>query len=227
MRDTYHRRLDDLLGRLAGMCDLVGQAIREASAALLAVDAARAHEVITGDAVVDEIRAGIEREAQLLLALQAPVATDLRTLVTIVHSAENVERMGDLAHHVAVAVRRRYPESVVPPALRARFEQMGELAGHLATSVARILRTRDLALIEGLRDPEKTMDTLHRSLFAVLARRDGSFDVPIAVDAVLLSRYYERFADHALSVARRTTYLVTGEPGTRIEHLAVKNASER
>ncbi|WP_236794185.1 PhoU domain-containing protein [Amycolatopsis sp. GM8] len=211
MRDVYHQQLDDLVDQLADMCDRVGTAVRGATTALLTADVAGAERVVAGDREVDDDRARIERLAQVLLALHAPVATDLRTIVTIVRSAENIERMGDLAHHVAVAVLRRHPEPVVPDLLHARFRQMGELAFGLAVAAGATLRAHDLVLTGGLREAETEMDDLHRSLFTIVGRPEWTFGTIPAVEAVLLSRYYERFADHAVSVTRRAAF-ITGDP---------------
>ncbi len=210
MRDAFQHRRDVLVLELARMCDLAGTAIRQATKALLDNDLDLAEQVVADDRTLNEARSRTEHDAQILLALQAPVAGDLRTIVAVAHGAENAERMGDLAHHIALSVRRRHPEPVVPTLLRPRFEQMGGIAVRLATTAGRLVREPDPALARALQSADAEMDDLHRSLFTVVAYRDWTYGVPAAVDAILLSRYYERFADHAVSIARRSAVAFTG-----------------
>ncbi len=205
MRDLFHRQLDVLVLQLAHMCDLTAVALHRATTALMDNDLKLAEQVIADDAILDQARARTEHDVQLLLALQAPVASDLRTIMSVARSAEKVERMGDLAHHVAHAVRRRHPEPVLAPPLRARFEQMASIATRSAVTAGRVVRARDSVLPHGLDADDREMNDLHRSLFAAVSCGEWSYGTAAAVEAVLLSRYYERFTDHAVSVARRAT----------------------
>src|SRR5918998_2351716 len=145
MRDVYQEQLDDLAGALASMCTQVAEAMEKATRALLEVDLQLAEEVISEDIRVDETRAGAEEKAFALLALQAPVATDLRIVVSAIHGAGDVERMGDLALHVAQAARRRHPQPVLPDEVVPYFAEMGRVAVELAHKAADVIRTRDLA----------------------------------------------------------------------------------
>ncbi|MEV6238519.1 PhoU domain-containing protein [Lentzea sp. NPDC051838] len=205
MRDHFHHRLDALVLHLAHMCDLTALAIHRATAALLSEDLALAEQVIADDVVLDTARERIEHDVHLLLALQSPVASDLRTIVQVARSAEKVERMGDLARHVAVAVRRRHPDPAVPPALRDLFVRRGDLAERSAQGMSRIVRTRDPLLLHGLTVANAEMNGLNRTLLDAIDR-EWPYGTVHGVDAVLLSRFYARFADQALAVAR----LVTG-----------------
>ncbi|MDA3648125.1 phosphate signaling complex protein PhoU [Saccharopolyspora indica] len=211
MRNEYHHELDALVHRLAGMCDSVGSAMQNATAALCGTDPARADWVLAHEWVIDDTRRRIEEDVQQLLARQAPVATDLRVLVAALYAAESVERMGDLAQHIATAVRRRYPEPVLPVLLRGRFRDMGGIAVRLAAAAGELVRNRDLDDVQAMIARDDEVDRLHRSLFPVLSDAEWDYGVATAVDVTLLSRYYERFADHAVSVARRMAYVVTGE----------------
>ncbi|CRK57867.1 Phosphate transport system regulatory protein PhoU [Alloactinosynnema sp. L-07] len=210
MRDSFHHQLDVLVLQLARMCDLAATAMREATTALLDNDITRAEWVIDSDHALNSARTNVEHDAQTLLALQAPVAGDLRTIVSVMHSAENVERMGDLAHHVALAVRRRHPGPVLHTVLRPRFARMGTLATDMASEAGRVVRTARTT--HGLAAADDEMDDLHRSLFAVVEYREPTGGALAAVDAILLSGYYERFADHAVSVADRSTLARAGQP---------------
>lgn len=211
MRDGYHEQLDLLITELADLCHLVGEAILAASHAVRDGDVGMADRIIIADVRVDEARTRCEQHAHTLLALQSPVATDLRTVLAAIRIAESLERMGDLAVHIAESVRRRHPHLVVPDVLMPRFAEMGRIATELASAAERVIRTRDLTLASRLDGLDDEMDDLHRTLFTVMSHRDWSYGVATAIDLSLLSRFYERFADHAVSVARRTVFVITGD----------------
>jgi phosphate transport system protein len=214
MRDAYQEQLDQLANTLAVMCDEVATAMGKATRALLEADLQLAEQVISEDVQVDDIRAAAEERAFGLLALQAPVATDLRIVVAAIHGAGDVERMGDLALHVARAARRRHPQPVLPDEVTPYFAEMGRVAVALATKAGEVIRTRDVATAAQLEQDDDAMDDLHRHMFTVLMDRSWSHGVGPAVDITLLARFYERYADHAVAVARRIVYVVTGQmPG--------------
>src|SRR5436190_3651956 len=150
MREAYHVELQQLAEELAGMCSMVGDAIERATRALLEADLALAEQVIGDDATVDDARASCEEHAYALLALQAPVATDLRTVLAVIHAAESLERMGDLALHVAKTARRRHPQPAVPESVRPYFAEMGEVAVKLARRTEQIIKTKDVEAAKNL-----------------------------------------------------------------------------
>jgi phosphate transport system protein len=214
MREAYRDQLGQLADQLADMCSMVGEAMSLATRALLETDLAIAEQVIGDDVKVDDARSKTEEDAYALLALQAPVATDLRTVLAVIHAAESLERMGDLALHVAKAARRRHPNPVLPGAVRPYFAEMGEVAGRMAGQAEQVIRTQDVALARALDETDDEMDDLHQHLFTVLMDREWPHGVAAAVDVTLLGRFYERFADHAVSVANRVVFVVTGKmPG--------------
>jgi len=214
MREAYHVELEQLAENLAGMSLQVAEAMERATQALLEVDLSLAEQVISDDAKVDDARAKCEEQAYALLALQAPVATDLRTVLAAIHAAESLERMGDLALHVAKAARRRHPEPVLPESVRADFTEMGRVAVGLARSVEQVIKTKDVEAAKTLESDDDQVDDIHRHLFTVLMDREWPYGVAAAVDVTLLGRFYERYADHAVSVAKRMIFVVTGKmPG--------------
>ena len=214
MRDAYQEQLDELAEGLAGMCELVADALRKATRALLEQDLQLAEEVISEDVRIDDVRDAAEARAFALLALQAPVATDLRIVVSAIHGAGDIERMGDLALHVAQAARRRHPNPVLPTEIAPYFAEMGKVGVALARKAADVIRTRDLASAAELESDDDAMDDLHRHMFSVLMGPGWTHGVAPAVDVTLLARFYERYADHAVAVARRIVYVVTGRmPG--------------
>lgn len=214
MREAYHVQLEQLAENLAAMSLQVADAMERATQALLEVDLGLAEQVISDDAKVDDARAECEEQAYALLALQAPVATDLRTVLAAIHAAESLERMGDLALHVAKAARRRHPEPVLPEAVKPYFAKMGEVAVKLARQAEEVIKSKDVEAARTIESDDDEVDEIHKHLFSVIMDRDWDHGVAAAVDVTLLGRFYERFADHAVSVARRMIFVVTGKmPG--------------
>jgi phosphate transport system protein len=214
MRDQYQEQLTALADALADMCLEVATAMEDATRALLEVDLQLAEQVIAEDVRIDDLRADAEEKAFGLLALQSPVATDLRVVVSAIHGAGDIERMGDLALHVAQAARRRHPQPVLPPEVAPFFAEMGTIAAAIARKAADVIRKRDVDTAGTLEADDDAMDDLHRHIFSVLMAPSWSHGVAPAVDITLLGRFYERYADHAVTVAKRVVYVVTGRmPG--------------
>ncbi len=211
MRDAYHDDLAALSGSLVDMTTLVGSAVGRATQSLLDADIALAEQVISGDALVDHQYREVEARAFDLLARQGPVAGDLRIVVTSLRMNTDLERSGDLAVHVAELARRRYPASAVPVELRSTVLQMGQVAQRLITKAGSAIASRDLELCAEIERDDDEMDALHRQLFRVLLEDDWKGGIEATIDITLCSRFYERFGDHAVSVARRVVYLVTGQ----------------
>ena len=211
MRAAYHEKLLALNNELADMSLLAGEAMKKATTALLEGDLDVAEEVISSDEKIDALRSSTEEQCFGLLALQAPVAGDLRSVVAAIHSAGDLERMGDLALHVAKAARRRHPELVLPPEVTPYFAEMGRVALDLAQDARKVILDRDIELAFTMESDDDAMDDLHRHLFTVLLAQDWSGGVAPAIDVTLLGRFYERFADHAVAVARRVVFMVTGK----------------
>lgn len=214
MREDYHIRLDRLAQNLAQMCGMVATAMERATTSLLDADLALAEQVISDDQLVDNARAECEEQAYALLALQAPVATDLRVVLAGIHAAESLERMGDLAMNVARTARRRHPDHALPAEVAPYFAEMGKAAVRIARHAEGIITSRDVTAARSLDAEDDEIDDLHRHLFTVIMDRDWPHGVAAAVDTTLLGRFYERFADHAVSVANRVIFVVTGKmPG--------------
>jgi len=212
VRDAYHDQLDDLTGSLVELTRLVAGAIGRATQALLDADLDLAQQVISQDAAIDARQVDIEQQAFDLLARQQPVAGDLRMIVTSLRIVADLERAGDYATHVAEVARRRHPSSAVPPALVATVLEMGQLVQRIVAKAGSVIAARDLALALEIEREDDVIDALHKQLFAVLLADNWDGGVEAAIDVTLVGRYYERCADHAVSVARRVVYLVTGEP---------------
>ncbi|MEU1593291.1 phosphate signaling complex protein PhoU [Streptomyces sp. NPDC005708] len=211
MRAAYHEELASISDGLVEMANLVGSAIGLATTALLDADLQLAESVISADQRVDDLQRDLEDRAIAVLARQYPVATDLRVVVTSLRMSADLERCGDLAQHVAKLARMRYPERAVPRDLRRTILEMGQLAQRLMAQAAEVVLTQEVGAALQLEKDDDRMDELHRMIFHHLMDDRWQYGVETAVDVTLVARYYERFADHAVSVARRVVYLVTGE----------------
>ena len=211
MRDAYQLRLADLGEHGFAMSRFTSDSLRNATRALLDADLSLAEQVIASDVTLDQMRASAENVALELLALESPVARDLRVVVSAMWIVSDLQRMGQLAIHVAKAARRRHPAHVIPMDVRPVIERMGRVGVHLADEAGLVLRERDIDLARRLEVEDDLMDDLQRELFSALLAPTWRHGVPPAVDIALLSRFYERFADHAVAVARRVVFLVTGE----------------
>ena len=193
------------------MAGLVKIAMAEATTALLASDLTIAEKVIAADSVIDDIQHELDARTINLMARQQPVASDLRTLVTSLRMSADLERMGDLAHHVAKQARMRYPNSAVPAELVPTITSMGMVADKLIEKLTVVMEHRDTVRALEIETDDDEMDKLHRDLIGALLADDWAHGIETAIDLTLLGRYYERFADHAVSISRRVYFLVTGE----------------
>ena len=210
MRAAFHEQLDDISDLLAEMAIAAGTAMNQATQALLNADLSVAEAVISGDDHLDELTSEVERRCYDAAALQQPVATDLRLVIGSLRISSSLERMGDLADHVAKLTQMRHPGSSVPEDVRPMFAQMGDVADQMATGLASLLRSWDLAEASEILAMDDQIDNAHRELFTTVLAPTWTHGVQAAIDTTLMSRYYERYADHAVAVARRVIQLVTG-----------------
>lgn len=211
MRDAFHEQLDALFDDLSAMAGQVRRAVADATTALLSGDALVAEKVITGDREIDLTRERVEENAFSLLSLQQPVAGDLRVVVAALRMVAELERMGDLSVHVAKIARLRVPDLAVPASVQPTLGRMAKVAETMTAQVERIIAERDAESARDLHLVDDEMDTLRRATFSAMLDDEWPHGVEAAVDLALLGRYYERIADHAVSVANRVVFVVTGE----------------
>jgi len=216
MREAYHDQLDKIFSDLAGICRRVETAVGLATDALLTGDAALAEQVISGDIEIDRARERVEDSAFSLLSLQQPVAGDLRTIVAALRMVSELERMGDLSVHVAKVARLRVPDVAVPDEIRPTMERMAVVAKDMVSRVCEVIISRDVEAAIALGKDDEEMDGLRRRSFSELLSDDWDHGVEAAVDVALLGRYYERIADHAVSIANRVVFVVTGHNPTAL-----------
>jgi phosphate transport system protein len=211
MREAFHEQLDSIFHDLAEICDAVETSVRLATQALLNGDAEVAEAVIAADDKVDRARERVEDTAFSLLSLQQPVAGDLRVVVSALRIVSELERMGDLSVHVAKIARLRVPDVAVPQDARPTIARMGDVAEDMVRRVSAVITERDVEAAIALGRDDEEMDQLRRTSFTQLLGDNWQHGVESAVDIALLGRYYERIADHAVSVANRVVFVVTGQ----------------
>jgi phosphate transport system protein len=211
MRDAFHEELDQITNSLLNMASLVNLAMEDATKALLKPDLGVAEKVIAADDVIDQIQHDLDARTINLMARQQPVASDLRTLVTSLRMSADLERMGDMAHHIAKAARVRFPNSAVPSELTMTIAEMGRVANKIISKLINVMRERDVVRALEIAIDDDEMDKLHRQLISTLLEDSWTHGTEVAVDMTLIGRYYERCADHAVSISRRVYFLVTGE----------------
>ena len=211
LRSAFQDELDGVTAALVELSVIVSSAIDKATHALLTANLAEAEEVIAADDRVDNLQHDLDARIIDIIARQQPVASDLRALVTALRMSADLERMGDMAHHVAKITRLRHPNAAVPSVLLLTIEEMGKVAKLIADKAGAVIHSRDIDKALELERDDDEMDKLHRKLFTTLLDNKWSHGTETAIDIALIGRYYERFADHAVSVARRVYFLVTGK----------------
>ena len=211
LRSAFQDELDGVTQTLVDLSALVSDAVTRATHALLNADIKEAEEVIASDDRIDDIQQELDARIIDIIARQQPVASDLRALVTALRMSADLERMGDMAHHIAKITRLRHPNSAVPPELLSTIEEMGRVARLISDKVGGVINSRDVDTALEVEKDDDEMDRLHRKLFTTLMDDSWSHGTESAIDITLIGRYYERYADHAVSVARRVYFLVTGK----------------
>ncbi len=211
IRSVFQDELDGVSQSLVDLTDMVALSIAKATESILNSDLKLAEEVIATDDSIDEFQHALDARIIDIIARQQPVASDLRALVIALRMSADLERMGDMSHHVAKITRLRHPDAAIPAELIASFKQMGEAAEKIARKTGSVIASRDTQVALEVESDDDEMDKLHRNLIRTLVDPSWKYGVESAIDLTLLGRYYERYADHAVSVSRRVYYLVTGK----------------
>ena len=211
IRSVFQDELDGVSQSLVDLTEMVAVSIAKATESILNCDLKLAEEVIASDDTIDDFQHALDARIIDIIARQQPVASDLRALVTALRMSADLERMGDMSHHVAKITRLRHPDAAIPTELIASFKQMGEAAEKIARKTGSVIASRDTEVALQVEKDDDEMDKLHRQLIGTLVDPNWKHGVESAIDLTLLGRYYERFADHAVSVSRRVYYLVTGK----------------
>jgi len=196
LRSAFQDELDGVTQTLVDLSALVSDAISRATHALLTADIKEAEEVIASDDRVDDIQHELDARIIDIIARQQPVASDLRALVTALRMSADLERMGDMAHHIAKITRLRHHNAAVPSALLLTIEEMGKVARLISDKVGGVINSRDVDKAMEVEKDDDEMDKLHRKLFTTLLDDKWAHGTETAIDITLIGRYYERYADH-------------------------------
>jgi phosphate transport system protein len=211
MREVFQQELREVQERLVEIAELVAVSIDKATRAFNESNVSLAEEVIADDDLIDQRALALDELAITILARQQPVARDLRIVVSALRISASLERMGDMSTHISQLARYRFPDKVVPKSLRPTFAEMGRLDVEIARKLTELLRTEDVDLAEEIRNEDDKIDALHLSVFDKVLGETWKGETVDTVDATLASRYHERFADHAVSIAKKVQYLATGD----------------
>ena len=211
MREVFQQELAEVQERLVDIAALVATSIENATRAFNESNVTLAETVIADDDKIDNAAQELDELAINILARQQPVARDLRIVVSALRVSASLERMGDMSEHIAQLARYRFPDKVVPKSLRSTFSELGSLDVAIARKLVELLRTEDVNLAEEIRNDDDRIDALHLSVFDKVLGETWKGGAVDTVDATLASRYHERFADHAVSIAKKMQYLSTGD----------------
>ena len=211
MHEQYQDQFKHVSEDLTEMSRLVETAMSKATKSLLDANLTLADEVIAGDDVIDALADKVENETMAILARYQTFAGDLRLLAGALKISGTLERMGDLASHVAKQAKLRHPNVSVPREFLETFSKMGDIANEVIRRSTKAIADGDIKQAADIARAEAQMDALHRELFSQVLSDDWSHGVEAAIDITLLSRYYERFADHGEALARRVAYILTGD----------------
>lgn len=210
-RRTFHHELDEVRDELVRLAAAVCEAITRGTQVLLDGDLGEAQRLIDGDDELDDLALDVEERCYRMLALQQPMASDLRAIVTAIRLSSEIERSGDLMVNVAKAARRIYGLGM-DPKVRGLLQDMSDEALRLYRYAIEAYTEGDAAKACALDDMDDTLDSLHADYIAAVleSSRAGRLDIQAAVQLALVGRYYERIGDHAVNVGERVCYMVDG-----------------
>jgi len=211
LRGGFHEELGELRDEIARLGAAVVELIPRVTDILLQQDLEGAEYVLRGDAAIDARANETEERALTLLALQAPVAADLRQTAAVLKLAPEIERSADLCCNICKAARRIYGHEL-DPKLRGLVQRMSDQAQKEYKEVVEAYVANDEVRAAALRDMDDYLDDLHRLFIAQIfeSHADGHVDLQVAVQLAVVARFYERIGDHAVNIAHRVLYIKTG-----------------
>jgi phosphate transport system protein len=210
-RKTFQQELDHIRDGIVRLAAMATELIPRGTEVLLANDLRGAQSLIEEDDAVDDLAISIEDECYHVLALQQPMAGDLRSIVAALRLVSEIERSADLMVNVAKGARRIYPCDM-GPRLRGLIERMSQEAARLFKLAIDAYVEHDAALASALDDMDDRLDQLHKDYIQAIfeSHHEATIDLQAAVQLALIGRYYERIGDHAVNIGTRVEYMVTG-----------------
>lgn len=211
LRQGFHRSIDDVRNEIARLGASVVELIPRVTAILLQQDLEGAEYVLRADDEIDARAIDVEEQALQLLALQAPVAGDLRNLAAALKLAPEIERSADLCGNLCKAARRIYGHAL-DPKLRGIIQRMSDQAHKEYKAVIEAYIAGDETAAAAIPDMDEYLDDLHRQLIQQIfeSHAAGSIDLQVAVQMAMVARFYERLGDHAVNISQRVLYVTTG-----------------
>ena len=211
LRKGFHHELDEVRAELSRLAAFTIEAISRATGILLEGDLDTANKLIEDDDEIDARSVDLEERCYQLLALQAPVAGDLRQLVAVVKMIGEIERSADLTVNIAKASRRIYGHNL-DPKVRGLIARMGEQAQQLFVAALESFEANDAAKAAALDDMDSFLDGLQRELVRRIleTHAESDMDLQVAIQLAMVARFYERIGDHAVNIGERVRYLVDG-----------------
>lgn len=210
MRELYRQDLAQLGNELDRMSRNVTRAIERATTALREGDLLMAEQTIDADDRLDDAARDIDQMCVALLALQGPVASDLRLILAALRLSQTMERQGDLARHLALIARSTYPNHSIAEAAAPQINKMCDTAVQMATLMMELVSTQDLSLAAKIQEMDDTLDDLQVEIRRMVGDDSIDFTRSQVVDLTLAARFLERFGDHTVAVSRRVVYIVEG-----------------
>lgn len=211
MREMFEKELESVQERIVEIAESVYEIVTDATVALVEADVKAADRALAGAEVVTEKALSLDELVIRTLALQAPVARDLRILVSTLRISASLERMGALASHLATIVRFRFPDNVIPDSLSDTFDEMARLDVRLAKKLVKLLKNTSIDLARSIQAADERVDELHREVFEIVLAKNWKEKAVHTVDVTLASRYLERIADHVVEISSKVSYLSTGD----------------
>lgn len=211
MRKMFEQELQSVQDRIVEIAESVHTIVSDASVALLEADVKAADRALVGAELVSEKALSLDELVIRTLALQAPVARDLRILVSTLRISASLERMAALASHIATIARFRFPESAIPDSLADTFDEMARLDVRLTKKLVKLLKNTSVDLARSIQAADERVDELHREVFEIVLDKSWTEKAVHTVDVTLASRYFERIADHVVDISAKVSYLTTGE----------------
>ena len=211
MREMFEKELESVQERIVEIAETVFEIVNDATTALIEADVKSADRALAGAEIVTEKALSLDELVIRTLALQAPVARDLRILVSTLRISASLERMGALASHLATIVRFRFPDNVIPESLSDTFDEMARLDVRLAKKLIKLLKNTSVDLARSIQAADERVDELHREVFEIVLAKNWKEKAVHTVDVTLASRYLERIADHVVEISSKVSYLTTGD----------------
>jgi len=211
MRVMFQQEMKDVQSRIIEIADDIFTIVSEASLALTEANIKAADRALAGAELVSEKALSLDELVIRVIARQAPVARDLRLLVSTLRISASLERMAALAGHIATIARFRHPESAIPESLSDTFDELARLATRLTKKLVKLLKNTDVDLARTIQAADERVDELHRTVFETVLSDDWQENAMYTVDVTLASRYFERIADHVVEISSKVSYLTTGD----------------